>query len=168
MVARARPDLQIASVIARRGMADALAARVKALFALDLPAGPSRADGVGVAFLGVGPDRWLAVRTGGGELAAELARDLAGLASVSDQSDGYAAVELGGSDARRALAKGVPLDLHPAAFAPNDVAVTLIAHVGAVVWRADDAFLVAVFRSYAGSFWGWLAQSAAEFGLEVV
>ena len=49
-----------------------------------------------------------------------------------------------------------------------DVAVTVIAHVGAVVWRRNGCFAFAVFRSYAGSFWHWLAASAAEFGLTVV
>jgi heterotetrameric sarcosine oxidase gamma subunit len=63
--------------------------------------------------------------------------------------------------------KGVPIDLHPAAFA-DDVAVTVIAHIGAIVWQsAPDHFSIAIFRSYAGSFWHWRAASAAEFALIV-
>jgi sarcosine oxidase subunit gamma len=46
--------------------------------------------------------------------------------------------------------------------------VTVIAHIGAIVWQGgENRFAIAVFRSYAGSFWHWLAASAAEFGLEV-
>jgi sarcosine oxidase subunit gamma len=66
---------------------------------------------------------------------------------------------------RDALAKGVPVDLHPTVFT-DDVAVTIISHIGAIVWQsAPDRFSIAIFRSYAQSFWHWLAASAAEFGL---
>jgi sarcosine oxidase subunit gamma len=94
----------------------------------------------------------------------ELA-SLRDMASLSDHSDGYAVFEIWGPAARAALAKGVPVDLHPESFT-DDVAVTVIAHIDAIVWRASqDQFAIAVFRSYAESFWYWLTASAAEFGL---
>jgi hypothetical protein len=43
-----------------------------------------------------------------------------------------------------------------------------IAHIGAIVWQsAPGRFSFAVFRSYAGNIWHWLAASAAEVGLTV-
>ena len=74
--------------------------------------------------------------------------------------------EISGPEARRALAKGVPLDLEM--FGENDAAVTAIAHIGAIIWKSGpERFVIAVFRSFAASFWHWLHASAAEFGLEV-
>jgi heterotetrameric sarcosine oxidase gamma subunit len=116
----------------------------------------------GVTALGIGPGRWLFL----GATPEQLA-PLSGLASLSDHSDGYAVFELWGPKVRETLAKGVPVDLHPTAFT-DDVAVTVIAHIGAIVWQsAPDRFSIAIFRSYAGSFWPWLSTSAAEFGLTV-
>ena len=88
-------------------------------------------------------------------------------ASLSDHSDGYALFEVWGPRVRDGLAKGVPVDLHPECFT-DDVAVTVVAHIGAIVWQSGpDRFTLAVFRSYAGSFWHWLSASAAPFGLVV-
>jgi len=106
--------------------------------------------------------RWLFL-----DVAPEQLEDLSGLASFSDHSDGYAVFEIWGPKVRETLAKGVPIDLHPAVFT-DTVAVTVIAHIGAIVWQtAPDRFSIAVFRSYAGSFWHWLSASAAEYGLTV-
>jgi len=77
-----------------------------------------------------------------------------------------------GPKLREALAKILPLDLHARSFAPGDVASTIASHVGATLWRLEDAdaapvFEIAVFRSLAGSFWHTLTDSAAEFGFVV-
>jgi sarcosine oxidase subunit gamma len=163
VTARIRTDLQIASVIARPGGERALAERL----GFEPPAEPQRRGAGGLALLGVGPHRWLAVAEGGEALADRLARELAGAASVCDQSDGYFVIELGGPAARRALAKGVAIDLHPSAFPADAVAVTQVAHIGVVIWRTDvgERFRLALFRSMAASFWGWLSHASAEFGL---
>jgi len=153
--ARLRSDLPIVSVLARTGrnVADQLG----------IAEGPRKSSLPGMTALGIGPERWLFV----GRPIAALRSELQAIASLSDHSDGYALFELWGPNVRDALAKGVPVDLHPDIFS-NDVAVTLIAHMGAIVWQSDtDRFTVAVFRSYAGSFWHWLSASAAAFGLVV-
>ncbi|MDB5444725.1 MAG: sarcosine oxidase gamma subunit [Phenylobacterium sp.] len=162
-------NLQIASVVARKEAGAALGARLAEAFGVQPPAGPARCGTDALAWLGVGPGRWLAVADGSGDLAGRLTQELGGLASVCDQSDGYAVVEVAGPAARRALAKGVALDLHPDVFAADAVAVTQIAHIGTVLWRTQDGerFRLAVFRSMAASFWRWLGHSAAEFGLIV-
>jgi methylglutamate dehydrogenase subunit D len=151
---RLRDDLTIVSVTARKDQGPALAARC------GLKDAPKTSGTGGVTALGVGPARWLFL----GQSMEELAL-LHDMASLSDHSDGYAVFEIWGPAARAALAKGVPVDLHPDSFTDH-VAVTVIAHIDAIVWRrSQNRFAIAVFRSYAESFWHWLSASAAEFGL---
>lgn len=163
----ARETLTMASFAAAKGQAGALAAAVKAAYLVDLPTRPARVEGNGVAIVWAGPDQWLAVaeRGQGRDLEAELKTTLAGVASVVDHSDGRVVVRISGPRARDVLAKGVPIDLHPRAFRPGDVAITHASHIGVILWQLDDAptYEAAMFRSYADSFAHWLFESAAEY-----
>jgi methylglutamate dehydrogenase subunit D len=163
-------DLGLATVIARKGQTGALTARVQALYGITLPTGPRRVAEGKLAFIGMGPSQWLAVEQGSADpqvFATKLTKDLAGLASTSDQSDARAVIRASGPAARKALAKGLPVDLHPRVFGPGDAALTQIALIGAHIWQIDEAptYDIAVFRSLAGSFADWLIASAAEFGI---
>jgi methylglutamate dehydrogenase subunit D len=165
-----RNGLALAIVQARKARAQALAERVESLFGLTLPGGPRRAAAGPIAFLGLGRERWLMVaETDDDAFADDLAEGLEGLASVIEQSDGLAVLRIAGPRARATFAKGLPIDLHPAAFAVGDVAATNLAHIGVTIWAVDDvpAYDIALFRSLAGSFWHWLSGAAAEFGLSV-
>jgi sarcosine oxidase subunit gamma len=166
-----RSDFALASVIARKGQADALAQRVRSAFALDLPRTPRRAQHGAVSFIWAGPGQWLAAKdnAAGHAFEAELRDAFAGLASVSDQSDGRVVFHVRGPRARDVLQKGVLIDLHPGAFKPGDVAVTPIAHIGTHLWQVDDtpAYEIAVFRSFADAFRHWLEEAGAEFGMDV-
>jgi sarcosine oxidase subunit gamma len=172
VIAVERGDLGIATVLVRKERLPELAAQVRACFDLELPRGPRRGANNGVGFCGLGPRAWLAVCEAGDDaFASSLRRQIGEFAAVSDQSDAYAVMRLAGPKVREALAKGVPLDLHAKAFGVNEVAATVISHIGATMWRVDDGrdgapmFEIAVFRSLATSFWHWLSASAAEFGL---
>ena len=146
----------IVSVLARKGQTETLVLKTGIVNA----ARQSTSDGATV--LGIGPGRWLFL-----DVSIKYLSSLSELASLADHSDGYAVFEVWGPKTQETLAKGVPVDLHPSVFTDN-VAVTVIAHIGAIVWRtAPDHFSIAVFRSYAGSFWHWLSSSAAEYGLTV-
>lgn len=165
-----RRGLGLATVTLRIGAEAEFAARVGDACGLSLRQGPVVSVGPQIALVGTGPHRWLASRPGGGwRFAAELGVTLAGLASVADQSSGYAVLRLSGQKVRDVLAKGVPIDLDGSVFGPGDAAVTLAGHVGIVLWQvADDpVYDIAVFRSMAGDFWHWLAASASEFGMSV-
>ena len=158
---------RLASVIAGKGAAALFQDICQRVWGFAPPVGPHGAANAGRTILGVGPGRFLFVdQTNDGAWPSDLASALDGVAAVCDQSDGYAIFEIGGVAARLVLAQGAPVDLHPAAFAADGVAVTTLAHMGAVIWRADDAFRIAVFRSHAGSFWTWFTASAAEYGLD--
>jgi heterotetrameric sarcosine oxidase gamma subunit len=163
---RERAGLGLATLEVRKGQTGALEESVQAAYGAALPSGPMSAGTDGVRFIGIGPGQWFAVseKLANEALADDLAKRLEGLASVSDHSSGRAVVRLEGPSVRDVLAK----DLDPRVFADGAAAVTNISHMGVLVWRDGEAFDLAVFRSVAGSFYGWLAEAAAEFGLDVV
>jgi heterotetrameric sarcosine oxidase gamma subunit len=172
VVATDRGGLGLATVIAHKDQLVALTARVRERFGLELRSGPRRFSAGDVAFAGIGPGAWLAMRERGFEgFAHSLEATIGDVASVTDQSSGYAILRVTGPRLRDTLAKLVPLDLHARAFEPGDVASTTASHISATLWRLPDAvdgspvFEIAVFRSFAASFWHALASSAAEFGL---
>jgi len=159
-----------AAMLARRPQAH-LSERIREQFKIELPARPSFARVGETGFIGTGPGSWLAIHESGGcAFSASLRNVVAPLASVIDQSSGYAIFRVGGAAIRKTLAKGFPLDFHSAAFQIGDAATTAVSHIGALVWRCDDAldgqptFDIAVFRSFAHSFWNWFESSAEEFG----
>lgn len=67
------------------------------------------------------------------------------------------------------LASGCPLDLRPAAFAPDSCAQSLFGHVAALYQRgADGEFTLFVARSFANDVWDVLCSGAAQYGYEVL
>jgi sarcosine oxidase subunit gamma len=147
--------------------------RIRQHFLLELPNRPAIARAGEIAFAGIGPNYWLALSEGAGPVfGMSLRQIVAPLASVADQSGGYTVFRVGGYAIRDVLAKGFPIDLHPRAFEPGAAATTIVAHIGATVWRCEDnvdgsaCFEIALFRSLAKSFSTWLSSSAAEFGCE--
>ncbi len=77
---------------------------------------------------------------------------LQGLAALTDQTDGWAALQLAGAGWRDALARLVAIDLRPAAFGPGAVARTGLNHMQSVLWCGDGAGVtILVFRSMAAT-----------------
>ena len=166
-----RVDLGLATVMVRKGKQPNLAAAAERSYGVALPTGSCLAAGPSVGFIGTGPGQWLAVSESlkNGDLARDLAEKFGGLASISDQSDGRAVLRISGPSVRDVLAKGLPIDLDPRAFGPGDAVTSLISYIGVQLWQVDvtPTYDMAVFRGFAGSFWGWLSASAAEFGAVV-
>ncbi len=166
-----RPGVQVcarrigllASVIARRGAAKTLAATLE-----------RELDGDVLTVLGIGPGHWWIESASSARSADDLQTMFEGSASVFDLTDSRVVLEIGGPRIRDALAKMLPIDLHPSVFRTGDVAVTIASHIGVTLWRMADAqtadapqYRLAVARSYFGSFWRGLVASAAEYGCEV-
>lgn len=86
-------------------------------------------------------------------LLGRAAPDLAGIAAVTDQSGGWAALRLTGPRAVQALMRLYPLDLRPAHFPPGSVARVPLGHMQSVLIREEAGFLVLVFRSMARTAW---------------
>lgn len=158
-----RADLGIATVMSR-GLDGQLAQRVFTQFNIELPPGPTRSFCKDISFVGIGPGTWLCCQQGAMPTwAGELTSQVAGLASVSDQSSGYTVLRLSGSDARVLLSRGAFIDLDTLVFGPGSAAVTTIAHIGVIMWQLDDAptYEVAIFRSLAESFLHWVEVTCA-------
>jgi heterotetrameric sarcosine oxidase gamma subunit len=160
LVAVDRDGLGIASLSVRRGRRSVLQQRVAGALKIDLPDVPRRAVAGDTAAAGTGPGTWLVTREHAANALSEELRAVVGdSASVTDQSDAYAVIRLSGPGLRDILAKLVPIDLHPRAFAVGDVAATVLAHMGALLWRLEDdangaaVIELAVFRSFAASLW---------------
>lgn len=156
------------ATVMSRGQDAALMARIAEEFGVELPSGPVRAARRGIAFVGIGPGTWLACSEGADHnWASNFTTSLSGLASVSDQSSGYAVLRIAGPAARDLLSRGAYIDFHPSVFAPGSAAVTTIAHIGVMLWQLDDApsYDVALFRSYAASFWHWIETTCAAIGV---
>ena len=169
-----RAELSLATIIARKGEAQALAELVRSAYGIDLPltprfAGGQLPDGRFLIFIWGGFEQWLAFAEGAQDLERELTLGLGKRAMITDQSDGRTILRLRGPKARAVLAKGMAIDLHPRAFKPGDVALTMAAHIGVQLWQVDGTptYEIAVARSLAKSLWAWLSASASEFGYEV-
>ena len=158
LIIEEREGLGLASVMARKGVT---AAMLGEALGLVIAEGSRVSAGPDLALIGTGPGTWLA--SGNPGLAARLGARLGPLASLSDQSGGYAVFRLSGVGARTVLQRGAAIDFHPSLFAAGSVATTVIAHIGVIIWQVDDLpiYDVAVFRSYAASFRHLLDLTAA-------
>lgn len=172
IAATERDGLGLATVLERRGRRAALVERVRERFGIELPRTPNRLVCGRIAFVSTGPGAWLATCEGAGNgFALSLREGLDDLASISDQSDGYAVLRVAGQFVRDALCKLVPIDLHPRVFGVGDVAATVAAHIPTILWRLQNdangsaVFEIACYRSFSKSFRLALSASAAEFGL---
>jgi len=77
---------------------------------------------------------------------------LAAHAALTDQSDGWAVVQLEGRRAAEVLARLCPLDLRDAVFAPGHTARTDVAHMAGSVSRlGPQLWQIMVFRSMAAT-----------------
>jgi methylglutamate dehydrogenase subunit D len=133
------------------------------------PQGPSGSSGDAEgAILATAPGRLL-VESRDQRLAERLAEQIGPeLGAVTDLSHARIAIRVSGPKAAWVLAKGLAIDLHPAAFPPMKVAQSAIHEVGVVVRRlGPDSFDLYVYRGFALSFWEWLTEAAAETGYRV-
>jgi len=162
----------LASVAARRDKADSAAACLAQRFGLDPPRAPRYATSGGICLAWSGPDQWMAHAEASvvPDLADRLQVALAGLASVTDQTDGWASLRLSGARTREVLAKGLALDVHPRVFRSGDVALGQIEGMPIRLLQVHEApvYEIMAYRSMARCFFEWLQDSASEFGLELL
>jgi sarcosine oxidase subunit gamma len=144
------------SVMARAGRAPDVVERARTAYGVDLADAPRRSASGDIAFLGVGPGKWLLLAS-----AAIEPSDFAGIASVADQHGGYGILEVTGAAAAAAIGRALPIDLSPEAFPPGSVATTILDHIGVIVCALPGetaTFQILVARSLAASFAASLAR----------
>jgi heterotetrameric sarcosine oxidase gamma subunit len=108
---------------------------------LDLPKAGQRRGNI----IWNGPNSWLVLD----EDAAALAARTGG--AVTEQSDGLFLFAISGPQAREILKRLVPIDLRERHFAADATAITHAAHIGVRIWREEQKFVLACFRSFAPS-----------------
>lgn len=117
--------------------------------------------------VGIAPGRFLAFGLD--------ALDVAALAPVSycvTQTGGIAALRLAGPAVREVLAKGVAIDLHPAAFPEGAAATTVLEHIPVTLLRLPDVaghplFELLTGRSQARGVGRWVMEAGAVHGVEI-
>ena len=135
----------------------------------DLPARANTWGGTPArAVLWLGPDEWLITAPEGRNdtLARLLGNLLRGTHhSVADVSANRCVIELSGRHVRAVLAKGCSLDLHAKAFAPPQVAQTLLAKAQVLLQCIDTRPTMRLYArpSFAPYVAQWLTDAAAEF-----
>ena len=79
---------------------------------------------------------------------------------VTDQSDSWVIIKIGGPKSRAALERVCPIDLNPDFFPAGNVARTLLDHLGTIIMaEGNDQFLLLSARSSAHSFCKTLQRS---------
>jgi sarcosine oxidase subunit gamma len=148
------PPRRLVSIAALGG------ASLDAALGVSLPTTSVRVTHGGTTYLWSGPKAWLAMAETG-DLFIELSAAIGPLAALTEQSDGMSLLHVAFPHAIKILPKLVGIDLHPSAFGPDAVALTLAAHIGVRLWREDDGFVLACFRSFAGALYHALVEASA-------
>lgn len=117
------------------------------------------------------PDETLILTEAGSEAAlAKQIADAAGKAhiSVNDVTDALTSLHLKGDQVRAMLAKGCPLDLHPAYFTKGQCAQTTLSHAGVTILAlADDEMILICRTSFTDYVVSYLCDAALEYGYEL-
>lgn len=163
---------ELVQVMSRRGMWSPTDQACKDAYGQAAPAKPQAVKAEGALLIWSGPDQFLVLSPRGAALErARLA--FAGMASLSEQSDGRCLLRVSGVRARDMLAKVCSLDLHPGVFPAGAAAATSIDHTSVNLWRGDDSasgeavFFLLVFSTFAESLWHTLLDSGAEYGVSI-
>ncbi len=162
------PARHMVQVMLRRGRDDAFAAAMSQGFGMAPPAPGHAGTGAAVTAIWIQPGAFMLTGAQPG-LAARAAQAFAGLAAVEDQSHGRTTIAVAGPAARRVLARGCRLDLHPRAFGPGRAATTQIAQIGCLLHQTDDApsFELTVFSTLAEPFFHWLVEAGSSDGVVI-
>ena len=112
-------------------------------------------------FLGTAPNQYL-IMSDHSKFSAEnkIRNKLGETIYVTDQSDSWVVIKIGGPKSRAALERVCAIDLHPDFFPAGNVARTLLDHIGTIILaEGNDQFLLLSARSSANSFCKTLQRS---------
>ncbi len=160
-----RRGLAIAQVFAKKGKTATIAKK------LGISAKPCMAtEHKDYSALPLSPGQWMLFSTTGsdGSFQRLLQKKIATSGYVSEQSHSRAIIRISGPRVLDVLAKECRLDLHPSVAGPGFCTQTTMAGVGVLIHKIDDSptFDLVVFAGFADSFWRWIVQASAEFGVD--
>ena len=139
------PRAPIRVIAPYRGREAAVSEALRATLGSGLPQIGRTVPLAGGRLIWAGARQWMLT----GPAAEAAVPALAGLAAVTDQSDGWAAMRLEGRDARAVLARLLPLDLDAASFPEGTAARSLLRHVACLLVAAGEGWEIRVPRSFA-------------------
>lgn len=151
-----RRGLAVVSIAIPRGGDSKLKTAMKSAYGVEFPTPGSSVtskDGK-TKFLGMNLEQAFAVFDHpDADAATIVGKKLKGRAYVTLQSDNWVGVLISGTRSRDALERICPLDLHPDVFGIDQVARTVMEHLGVIILREDkDSFLMLSASSSAKSF----------------
>ena len=124
----------------------------------------SSANGKTATLLRIEPLKWWAISAQSMPDAPDMpAKNGAAL----DLSHSRTWIKIGGSKADTLLNHFLPLDLRDDYFKPGCVASTAFHHVGVTLWREPKEYNLLLPRSFAGSLWELLFETAQQYGVDV-
>ncbi len=151
---RAPEGLAIVSIALPLGGEAAAEKAVKAAFGVDLPKVGQSVVAGDARLVRLGLDQGFVIFTHTEPTAERVvAEKLKGAAYTTDQTDVWVGLEISGARCREALERICPLDLQSEAFAVDQVARTVMEHLGVLIIRTgEDAYWLLSASSSAGSF----------------
>jgi sarcosine oxidase subunit gamma len=119
-----------------------------AVLRMPAPDGPQFTREGDVFLFRLSPARFFVMAPESSSVVEQLFPALAGLASVTDQSDAWAIFTVSGEVAHEVLARVVPVDLNPRRFVQGCVASTRAGSMDVRLWKLnDEVFEIAAGRS---------------------
>lgn len=144
----------ITSLAPFKGQGKALSVALQAAHGVSFPA-PNRMEVSGdVACVWTGRDQAFL-------LGPQPDAGLGAMAAVTDQSDAWAVVCLGGDGAEDVLTRLVPVDLRPAAFPLHAAVRTELGHMAVSIMRIEAGLRIMAFRSMAATLVHELSDAMA-------
>ncbi len=135
-----------------------------------LPARIGNAVDVGVRrILRTGPEQFWILAPAADTLAARLLEVVSpAMGAVTPLSHSRSRLFIEGEAAGEVLAKGIPLDFHPAVFSVGQFALTGLHHTPVLVHRCYKMhYEIYALRTFALSVWEWLTDAALPVGFEI-
>jgi heterotetrameric sarcosine oxidase gamma subunit len=158
-----------------RGDAMQIGPLMESATSIVLPAEPCTSSVAGERIaLWLGPSEWMLLTPESEErtISAAIETALAGQHhQITDVTDYYTVIRVGGAKARKMLMKLTTLDMHPSKFPEGAVKGSIFGRVPAVLHcpagaRAEPSdFDLIIRRSHADYLWCLLALAAREYGL---
>lgn len=166
IVLQDRRGMAIAQVFAKKGKTAAVA---KKLGISDKP----RVATVHKDYtaLPLSPGQWMLFANKGadGSFKRFLDTQISKIGYVSEQSHSRVAIRISGAHVLDVLSRECRLDLHSTVAKTGFCAQTNMAKIGVLMHKVDESptFDLFVFAGFADSFWHWLTEASAEFGVDV-
>jgi methylglutamate dehydrogenase subunit D len=116
-----------------------------------------------------GPEQFWVTAPSVDNLATRLQEVVpATMGAVTSLSHSRTRIFIEGEPAREVLARSIPLDFHPSAFAIGQFALTGIHHTPVLIQRAaEQRYEIYAMRTFALSVWEWLTDAALPFGYQI-